>query len=124
MDYKFVHSCIRVMDLEASIEFYQNAFGLKESRRKEFSDFTLVYLKADEGDFELELTYNHDQEESYIIGNGYSHIALTVDDLQKSYKKHQDMGYKVGEITSLSEGSNAYYFISDPDGYDIEIIQG
>ncbi|OEG62517.1 MAG: lactoylglutathione lyase [Halanaerobium sp. MDAL1] len=123
-NYDFVHSCIRVMDLEKSIDFYKNALNLEESRRRDFPEdkFTLVYLTDQKGNFELELTYNYDREEPYTIGNGYSHIAVKVDDLEKSYQRHQEAGYKVGDLKSLSEGSAGYYFITDPDGYRTEII--
>lgn len=123
-NYDFVHSCIRVMDLEKSIDFYQNALNLKESRRKDFpeAEFTLVYLTDQNESFELELTYNYDREEPYTIGNGYSHIAVVVDDLEKSYQRHKKAGYQVGDLKSLSEGSSGYYFITDPDGYRTEVI--
>lgn len=124
--FSFVHSCIRVMDLEKSIKFYQDALGLEISRKKDFPEykFTLVYMKGSESDFELELTYNYDREEPYTIGNGYSHIALVVDGLKEAHKKHKEMGYKVGEPKSLSKNSTGgFYFITDPDGYEIEIIQ-
>ncbi len=125
-DYKFVHSCIRVLDLEKSIDFYENALNLKISRRRDFPEykFTLVYMKSELGDFEIELTYNYDQEEPYTIGNGYSHIAVIVDDLKESYSRHQELGYEVGDIKSLSEeASGGYYFLTDPDGYRTEVIQ-
>ncbi|MGM0602909.1 MAG: lactoylglutathione lyase [Bacillota bacterium] len=123
-EYNFIHSCIRVMDLEKSINFYKGAFNFKEAKRKDFpeDEFTLVYLTDYEENFELELTYNYDQEEPYIIGNGYSHIAVSVDDLEASHREHREKGYEVGELRSLSEGSNGYYFITDPDGYRVEVI--
>jgi lactoylglutathione lyase len=122
-NYDFVHSCIRVMDLEKSINFYKDALNLTESRRKDFpEEFTLVYLTDQKEDFELELTYNYDRKEPYTIGNGYSHIAVKVDDLEKSYKRHKEAGYQVGDLKSLSEGSSGYYFITDPDGYRTEVI--
>lgn len=122
--YNFIHSCIRVMDLEKSLEFYKGAFNFKETKRKDFpeDEFTLVYLTDAEENFELELTYNYDQEEPYTIGNGYSHIAVSVDDLEASHSEHRKKGYEVGELRSLSEGSSGYYFITDPDGYRVEVI--
>ena len=67
MSVKMLHTCIRVMDLEKSLEFYQNALGLIETRRKEFPEhkFTLVYLSDKEGGYELELTYNYNPEKPY-----------------------------------------------------------
>ncbi|MEC9488227.1 MAG: VOC family protein [Halanaerobium sp.] len=123
--YKFVHSCIRVLDLDAAIEFYKKALGLEVVRKKDFpaGKFTLVFMGNDQSDFQLELTYNYDREEPYQIGDGYSHIAVVVDDLKSSRERHKEMGYKVSDITSLSQGSSGFYFLTDPDGYDIEIIQ-
>lgn len=112
------------MDLEKSIEFYKDALNLKESRRKDFPEdkFTLVYLTDQNESFELELTYNYDRKEPYTIGNGYSHLAVVVDDLEKSYKRHKEAGYQVGDLKSLSDSSSGYYFITDPDGYRTEVI--
>lgn len=123
-NYNFVHSCIRVLDLEKSIEFYKDALNLKESSRKDFpeAEFTLVYLTDENENFELELTYNYDREEPYTIGNGYSHIAVVVDDLEESYQRHKKAGYQVGDLKSLSDSSSGYYFITDPDGYRTEVI--
>lgn len=123
-NYSFVHSCIRVMDLEKSIKFYKEALNLKESRRKDFpeADFTLVYLADQNENFELELTYNYDRKKPYTIGDGYSHLAVVVDNLEKSYQRHKEAGYQVGDLKSLSENSSGYYFITDPDGYRTEII--
>lgn len=123
-NYSFVHSCIRVMDLEKSIKFYKEALNLKETRRKDFpeADFTLVYLADQNENFELELTYNYDRKKPYTIGDGYSHLAVVVDNLEKSYQRHKEAGYQVGDLKSLSENSSGYYFITDPDGYRTEII--
>ena len=125
-DYDFVHACIRVMDLEESIEFYQQALNLEVARKRDFPEyeFTLVYMKSPTGDFEIELTYNYDREEPYTIGNGFSHFAAKVDDLEASYQRHKELGYEVSELKSLSdEAAAGYYFLTDPDGYRTEIIQ-
>lgn len=126
MNYNFVHSCIRVLNLEKSIEFYKKALNLEVARRRDFpeDEFTLVYMKSPTDNFEVELTYNYDREEPYTIGNGYSHIAATVHDINKSQQKHKELGYEVSEIKSLNdEAEGGYYFLTDPDGYRIEIIQ-
>ncbi|MFW6287935.1 MAG: VOC family protein [bacterium] len=124
-EYKMHHSCIRVLDLEKSIDFYRQAFGFKVARKNDFPEgkFTLVFLEDKTGNFSLELTYNYDQEEPYTIGNGYSHLAVAVSDVKKSHQWHKENGFQVGEIYGLSEDSPGFYFISDPDGYDIEVIQ-
>ncbi|NOW22000.1 lactoylglutathione lyase [Clostridium butyricum] len=71
---RMLHTCIRVMDLEKSLEFYKNALGLVETRRKDFPEhkFTLVYLSDTPDGYEIELTYNYDPEKPYDLGNGFS----------------------------------------------------
>ncbi len=85
---KMAHTCVRVKDLDASLEFYQKAFGFEESRRRDFPEnkFTLVYLTLPGDDYELELTYNYDHE-GYDLGNGYGHIAIAADDLEALHEK-------------------------------------
>ena len=122
---KFLHTCIRVKDLDASLKFYQEALGFKESRRKDFpeSKFTLVYLiLEDDPDYELELTYNYNHE-AYDLGDGYGHIAVGVDYLQANHDKHESAGYPITKLSGLPGQTIKYYFIQDPDGYKIEIIQ-
>lgn len=125
MEYKMLHTCIRVMDLERSLKFYQEALGFVETRRKDFPDdqFTLVFLSDQSGHYELELTYNYDREKPYELGNGFGHIAVSVADLEGSQKRHKEMGYKVTELTGLPGSPPRYYFVTDPDGYDIEVIR-
>jgi len=125
MKYKFLHSCIRVMDLEKSVKFYKEALGFVETRRKDFpeDEFTLVFLSDGENSFELELTYNYNMEKPYEIGTGYSHIAVSVVDLEKSREDHINMGLEVTELMGLPGSPPRYYFVTDPDGYEIEIIR-
>ena len=79
---KAIHSMIRVLDEARSVEFYEKAFGLRVKDRFPFDGFTLVYLRNESTDFELELTINHDRKEPYQLGDGYGHLALVVDDLR------------------------------------------
>lgn len=125
MEYKFLHSCIRVMDLEKSLKFYKEALGFVETRRKDYpeDEFTLVFLSDSNRNFELELTYNYDREVPYEVGDGYSHIAVSVDNLEESRKRHLEMGYEVTELMGLPGSPPRFYFVTDPDGYDIEIIR-
>lgn len=125
MKYKVLHTCLRVMDLEKSLKFYKEALGLIETKRKDFPEyeFTLVYLSDEDKRYELELTYNYNPEKPYIIGDGYSHMAFSVEDLESSHKSHKSMGYKVTELMGLPGSPPRYYFITDPDGYEIEIIR-
>lgn len=123
---KFLHTMIRVKDLDKSYKFYTEELGFVESRRKEFPDkkFDLVYLKLPEsGDYELELTYNYDQEEDYTLGDGYGHIALSNPDIKSFREELSKKGYEVTELRGLSDGSDKYFFVTDPDGYKIEIIE-
>ena len=123
---KFLHTMIRVKDLDKSYEFYTEELGFVESRRKEFPDkkFDLVYLKLPASpDYELELTYNYDQEEAYDLGNGYGHIAISNPDIKSFRKELSDKGYEVTELRGLSDNSDKYFFVTDPDGYKIEIIE-
>ena len=125
MKYEIVHTCIRVMDLEKSIEFYKIALNFKEVKRMVFEEnrFTLVYMSDGVTGHELELTYNYDQKKPYEIGDGYSHLAVVVDDLEKSHEEHKSAGYQVTKLSSLPGNPPKFYFISDPDGYSVEIIR-
>jgi lactoylglutathione lyase len=126
MNYKLVHACIRVMDLKKSLEFYKKALSMKETRREDYPDhkFTLVYLSDEDKNFEIELTYNYNPEKPYAIGNGFSHFALTVLDLEKSHEFHKNMGLEVTGLKGLPGQKPRYYFVTDPDGYKMEIIRG
>ena len=122
---KFLHTCVRVKDLEASLQFYQEALGFKEVRRNDFPEykFTLVYMQLeDDPDYELELTYNYDHE-VYDLGNGYGHIAVGVDDLEATHQAHKEAGYNVTDLSGLPGKPKMYYFITDPDGYKIDVIR-
>lgn len=126
MKYKMLHTCLRVMDLEKSLEFYTKALGLKETRRKDFPEheFTLVFLADEDEKHEIELTYNYNQAKPYTIGDGFSHMALEVEDLEASQQRHKEMGYKVTDLMGLPGSPPRYYFVTDPDGYEVEIIRG
>ena len=121
---KMLHTCIRVMDLEKSLDFYKNALGFVETRRKDFPEhkFTLVYLSDASNGYEIELTYNYNLEKPYELGNGFSHIAVGVDDVVELREKHIEMGYKVTDLKGLPGQPPRYYFVTDPDGYQVEVI--
>ena len=123
--YSMIHTCLRVMNLEASENFYMQAFGFEISRKKDFPDakFTLSYLKAPSTPFELELTYNYDQQVPYEIGNGYSHLAVGVADVEASHAHHAALGLNPGPIKGLSKGVGNFYFLEDPDGYKVEVVR-
>lgn len=124
LHFPMIHVCYRVLDLEASEKFYIDAFGFELSRKKDFPDnFTLSYLKAPGLDFEIELTYNYGHEEPYTIGDGYSHLAVSVDDLEASHESHKKMGFKMTELKGLAGGQPKFYFVTDPDGYRVEVVR-
>ncbi|WP_137664431.1 lactoylglutathione lyase [Enterococcus hulanensis] len=121
---KMAHTCVRVKDLEASVKFYQEAFGFEESRRRDFPDaqFTLVYLTLPGDEYELELTYNYDHA-AYDLGDGYGHIAIRSEDIEKLHGEQKNKGFNVTDMKGLPGTDPSYYFITDPDGYKIEVIR-
>ena len=125
MALRMLHTCVRVKNLEESLKFYQEGLGLIETRRKDFPElkFTLVYLSNELNGYEIELTYNYDVEKPYELGNGYSHIAVGVDNLEEMRDKHIALGYEVTDLKGLPGEKPKYYFVTDPDGYKIEVIR-
>ena len=125
MALRMLHTCVRVKNLEESLRFYQEGLGLIEIRRKDFPEhkFTLVYLSNELNGYEIELTYNYDVEKPYELGNGYSHIAVGVDNLEEMRDKHIALGYEVTDLKGLPGEKPKYYFVTDPDGYKIEVIR-
>jgi len=125
MEYPMIHICYRVMDLAASEEFYRKAFGFEVSRKKDFPEgrFTLSYMTSAGLPFELELTYNYDQQEPYVIGDGYSHLAVGVTDLENSHRRHSEMGLSVTQLKGLTAGKPMFYFVTDPDGFRVEVVR-
>ena len=123
---KAIHSMIRVLDEQRSVDFYQNAFALKIADRLDFDTFTLVYLSNDENAFELELTINKGTTEPYDLGNGYGHLAFCVDDLDAEHARFSSLGYQPRDLVEFNrEGSllARFFFVKDPDGYSIEVLQ-
>ena len=123
---KYIHTMIRVLDEERSKRFYEDAFGFREMARFPFESFTLVYLLEQESGVELELTINHDRREPYTLGDGYGHIAVAVDDLEAEHRRHQELGYKPTDIKEFFRDGALmakFFFVQDPDGYKIEVLQ-
>lgn len=123
---KAIHSMVRVLDEKRSVYFYSRAFGLEIADRFPFDTFTLVYLRNEEADFELELTINHDRKEPYDLGNGYGHIAFAVDDLAAEHARLEREGLSPEPIKEFHrEGAlmAKFFFVADPDGYRIEVLQ-
>lgn len=119
MKFKMIHENYNVRDLDASLAFYKEAVGLTEKRRIHAKDgsFIIVYLGNDESEFELELTWLRDMDRPYDLGDCEFHLAFRVDDLDAAYAKHKEMGCICYENPSMG-----IYFITDPDGYWLEIL--
>ncbi|MFK7765073.1 MAG: VOC family protein [Roseobacter sp.] len=123
---KAIHSMIRVLNEERSLDFYSRAFGMKVFHRLDFASFTLVYLRGDETPFEVELTINKDRTEPYDLGDGYGHIAFSVEDLDAEHARFEAEGLsprKVVEFAPDGEVIAKFFFVQDPDGYEIEVLQ-
>lgn len=123
---KAIHSMIRVLDEQRSREFYEKAFGLQVAERLAFDSFTLVYLSNGDSEFELELTINHERTEPYAIGDGYGHLALSVNDLKAEHARFESLGLSPTPLKELSLGGKPpaqFFFVQDPDGYKIEVLQ-
>ena len=119
MNFTFCHNNFNVLDLEKSLKFYEEALGLKEARRKVADDgsFILVYLSDGKTNHTLELTWLRDWDRPYNLGDNEFHLALEVDDFDKAYEHHKEMGCMCFENKAMG-----IYFISDPDNYWIEIL--
>lgn len=123
---KAIHMMIRVLDEDRSRAFYANAFGLEAADRYAFDGFTLVYLRNRENDFEVELTVNHGRAEPYALGDGYGHLAVCVDDLDAEHARIDALGYAPTPIKEfMRDGAllARFFFVQDPDGYKIEVLQ-
>ncbi|SON57083.1 Lactoylglutathione lyase [Hartmannibacter diazotrophicus] len=123
---KAVHSMVRVLDEARSVNFYTQAFGLAISDRLDFDDFTLIYMKNAEADFEVELTVNKGRTEPYALGDGYGHIAFVVDDLDAEHARFTDLGFSPRKIVEFNRDGGLlarFFFVEDPDGYKIEVLQ-
>ncbi|XXQ68754.1 lactoylglutathione lyase [Neisseriaceae bacterium B1] len=124
---RFLHTMLRVGNLEKSIAFYTEVLGMKVLRQKEYPDgkFTLAFVGyGEESDTTvLELTYNWDTDK-YDLGNGFGHIAIEVDDAYAACDVVRAKGGKVTrEAGPMKHGTTVIAFVEDPDGYKIEFIQ-
>lgn len=119
MKFAMIHENYNVCDLDKSLAFYEKALGLTEKRRKEAPDgsFIIAYVGNQENDFELELTWLRDHKEPYNLGECEFHLAFRTDDFEAAHALHQEMGCICFENPSMG-----IYFITDPDGYWLEIV--
>ena len=123
---KAIHTMIRVLEEERSVRFYATAFGLEVADRFAFDGFTLLYLRNAEADFEVELTVNHDRTEPYQLGDGYGHLAVAVDDLAAEHARFERESLSPRPIKEMGHGGKTlarFFFVQDPDGYLIEVLQ-
>src|SRR5690606_7235475 len=119
-------SMIRVLDDKRSISFYRSAFGLEVADRLDFEGFSLIYLRNEETDFELELTVNEGRAEPYHHGDGYGHLAVTVPDLEAAHDQMERSGIAPQPIKEFVSGGALiarFFFVQDPDGYKIEVLE-
>ncbi|MDR0840408.1 MAG: VOC family protein [Christensenellaceae bacterium] len=119
MKFKPVHHNHNVADMAKSIAFYERALGLHEVRRKQAEDdsFTIVFLGAEGSDMQIELTALREHPDTYALGENEQHIGFFVDDYAAAYKLHSEMGCICYENPDMG-----IYFITDPDGYWLEVI--
>lgn len=119
---QLAHTMIRVKDLDATLDFYVNFMGLKELRRKPIGgEATLVFLGDGHGEYVLELTVNHGKTD-YDLGDQFGHLAFFTDDLDKVITEVESRGWWYRR--SRPEMTSKYIFVKDPNGYDIEILEG
>ena len=118
---KFLHTMIRVYDLDAALAFFCDGLGLVETRRKDVpaGRFTLVFLAANEGEAEIELTHNWDQDSSYTGGRNFGHLAFAVDDIYAICTHLQAQGITI--LRPPRDGRMA--FVRSPDQISVELLQ-
>lgn len=118
---KFLHTMVRVKDLDASLDFYINKLGLIETKRKEVpaGKFTLIFLATAPGEAEIELTYNWGSEEEYGSGRNFGHLAFEVDNIYDLCQKLQDNGVVINRPPRCGHMA----FVKSPDGISIELLQ-
>ena len=124
----YLHTMVRVRNLEASLDFYQ-LLGMRELRRRDVPEgkYTLVFIGYGDnasGQAEIELTYNWGQDDGYEVGTGFGHFAVGVPDVKAVVEMVREGGGKVTrEPGPVKFGTTFIAFVEDPDGYKIELIQ-
>ncbi|MGI3166518.1 VOC family protein [Pseudooceanicola sp. 200-1SW] len=123
---KMIHSMIRVLEEARSVAFYETAFGLSVAQKLDFESFALIYMSNAETGFELELTLNKDRTEPYDLGDGYGHLAVTVEDVEAEHARLTAAGLSPRKIVEFAPDGQfiaKFFFIADPDGYEIEVLE-
>ena len=126
--YRLLHTMIRVLDLDKSIDFYTRLLGMKLLRNQEYpsGEFTLAFVGyGDETDKTvIELTYNWGQKEPYALGEGFGHLAIGVPDIYATCERLEAEGVKIPRPPGpMKHGGSVIAFVEDPDGYKIELIE-
>ncbi len=118
---KYLHTMIRVQNLERALDFFINKLGMTEIRRKEVpeGEFTLIFLAATEDEPPLELTYNWKQNKPYSNGENFGHIAYGVENIYKFCEKLQNNGVTI--LRPPKDGKMA--FVRSPDQISVELLQ-
>ena len=120
------HINVNVDDLAVAVAFYRDVLDMTPSHTLDFPDFALVYLRNAENDAELELTLNKGRTEPYTHGTGYGHVAVVVEDLDTKHAAVTAAGYAPLPIKEFKRGDELlarFFFVQDPDGYKIEVLQ-
>lgn len=122
---KILHAMIRVKDIEKSMKFYTELFGLHKTHEIKLEDCLLHFLKDNSGEFEIELTENFETPENgYENGNAFGHFAFETNDMTEFDKKLKSLNYEyLYEPFIMEEASSKIAFVKDPDGNEIEIIE-
>ena len=122
---KFLHTMVRVKDIEKSLAFYTDVLNMKLDHKKRLEDCWLYFLTDEENTCQIELTYNDEiPEGGYELGSGFGHFAFSVDSLDEFTDKINKLGYSyLYPPFDLNGKGSKIAFINDPDGYEIELIE-
>ena len=123
---KLIHSMVRVLDEARSVTFYDRAFGLKVADRLTFDSFILVYLRNSASEFEIELAINIGRTEPYTLGDGYGYLAVSVTDVAAEHARMTEVGLAPRKLVDFAKDGVTiarFFFVADPDGYQIEVLQ-
>jgi lactoylglutathione lyase len=126
---RYLHTMLRVTDLERSLAFYQKGLGFEIVRRQDYEKdrFTLVFLRAPQDETEgpaIEITHNWDTS-TYVRGDAYGHVAYAVDSIDAIQRRLKEHGYDLSWGPGMTpSGKTKMAFVDDPDGYEIELLEG